>query len=60
MANADDIEFHSERVKAELRLAREASSPAAARPHFALAELHAEKLRALGRASLVPGPAIIA
>jgi hypothetical protein len=50
MGKVDEIQFHSDRAKAELELARSASSPAAARPHFALAELHGEKLRALGEA----------
>jgi hypothetical protein len=43
-----DFEFHSERAKAELDLARRAETAAAAQAHLRLSQLHAEKLRGLG------------
>ncbi len=50
-ARQPDLEFHSRRVKAELDLARSASSAVVAEAHLRLSQLHAEKLRSLGTAA---------
>jgi hypothetical protein len=43
----DDIEFHSERARAERELAQRAASADAARAHQRLSTLHLERLRCL-------------
>ncbi|HEX8532612.1 MAG TPA: hypothetical protein VF662_00425 [Allosphingosinicella sp.] len=41
-----DLEFHARRAQAELDLARQATSAAAANAHLGLSRLHSERLRA--------------
>jgi hypothetical protein len=40
-----DFEFHAQRAKAELDLARRAASAAAASAHLGLSRLHVERMR---------------
>ena len=47
-AQHGDFEFHTERAKAELDLARRAETAQAASAHLQLSRLHVEKLRGLG------------
>ncbi len=42
-----DFHFHTERAKAELEVARRATSAAAATAHLTLSRLHVEKLRTI-------------
>jgi len=53
----DPIKFHSERAAAELELAMRASHTAAARAHFALSQLHLDRLTRLVETSARPHPA---
>ena len=42
-----ELEFHARRAKAELDLARQASSVAAASAHLSLSRLHVERMRTM-------------
>ena len=47
MSRMDDVAYHAERERTERRLASQAACVAAARAHRQLAELHADRVRAL-------------
>ncbi len=47
MANDDEIQFHSNRVTAEIDQARRAASLKAAHAHLQLSALHLERVRVL-------------
>ena len=51
MLSHDDIQFHSERARAELELAGSAVSASAAKAHRGLSALHLDRLKNLGEAA---------
>jgi hypothetical protein len=53
----DDIDVHSARALEEIDRARHAASPAAARAHLSLSELHSDRVRELSKAPRT-GPAL--
>lgn len=58
MAQKDDVGHHRRRAESEIDLALAAGNLDAARAHFALARLHAERLRDLGDAETLRRPLI--
>ena len=51
MLRHDDIQFHSERARAELELAGSAASASAARAHRGLSALHLDRMKSLDEAA---------